>query len=340
MLEEIDDSELEKLERKIRATKAEHDANCSADDRRNWDVPIATPSELKWRHQHWWKRRSRIAEYLSLGWIGRRIYDRFSNCGAMATVQWSAIAQRHRVSAILCKTRHCEPCMRQKAGRIAGNLKEKLKSCPPGSFRFITLTLRHDHLTRLDDQLRRLIKHFRALRARPIWKLTQRGGCFTVEVKYSAGGWHAHLHVISEGSWCDRESLRDAWSQITGDSFQADIRRIPDADALAGYVVKYITKSTSETVWDNIATAKEYLLAIKGTRTCATLGTWRGLKLTKPTHVVEDWQHVATLHDVLDSAKANQPWATAIVLSVRPPSEHTEHKHPSGKKAHRKNARK
>lgn len=300
-------------------------------DRQTWDedyfsVPFATPQELKWRHQTWWERREKVLSYLRDGWLGMRHYERFANCGAMATVQYSNTLAKHRVSAVLCKSRHCEPCMRQKAGRIAGNLKDKMKACPPGSFRFITLTLRHDQLTPLKEQLTRLIKHFRALRARPVWKKTQRGGAFTIEVKHNATGWHAHLHVITEGKWCDRDTLRNEWEKITGDSFQADIRRIPDADALAGYVVKYVTKSTSPEVWDNACFAKEYMLAVKGLRTCASLGTWRGLKLTQPRPHTDDWQHVGTLHDIVNDAQAGKPWAEAVILSLRPPTEHTEHR--------------
>lgn len=289
-------------------------------------VPIATDRELWWRHQHWWKTREKVSVYLEAGVLGHKLWERFKNCGAMATVEWSQEAQRHRVSAVLCKSRHCEPCMRQKAGRIAGNLKEKMKACPPGSFRFITLTLRHDNATELKAQLTRLIKHFRTLRSKPVWKKSQVGGAFTIEVKWSESGWHAHLHVIAQGKWMCRDKLRDEWNAITGDSFQADIRRIPSADALAGYVVKYVTKSTSPAVWDNAAIAKEYLLAVKGLRTCSTLGSWRGLALTKPRQTITDWKHIATLHDVVEQANNKQHWATAIVLSLRPPHEKTDDK--------------
>jgi hypothetical protein len=290
------------------------------------ETVLATMTELRWRHAHWWDKRERILSYLRLGWIGRTTTERFANCGAMATVEWSDVLAKHRVRAILCKSRHCEPCMRQKAGRIAGNLKEKMRTCPPGSFRFITLTLRHDTDTPLKAQLVKLIKNFRALRARPIWKKTQVGGAFTIEVKRTKNGWHAHLHVISQGKWCDRDQLRNAWESVTGDSFNADIRRIADADVLAGYVVKYVTKSTSDEVWQSEATAKEYILAIKGVRTCATLGTWRGLKLTEPKPQTDDWKEVGVLHDLLTEGTREQPWAQAIILSLRPPEANTEHK--------------
>lgn len=329
MLEIDFDQQAEEREIKIRRNIAEHQAKYGSGEGRHFETPQATPSELKWRHQHWWNTREKIRNHLRTGVLGMGLYDRFSNCGAMASVQWSKQNQTHRVSAVLCKSRHCEPCMRQKAGRIAGNLKEKMRKCPPGSFRFLTLTLRHDRDTRLKPQIARILKHFRALRALPVWKKTQRGGAFTLEIKHTPNGWHPHLHVIAEGNWMSRDALRDAWIKITGDSFQADIRRIPDADALAGYVVKYVTKSTSKEVWDNDAIAKEYLEGVKGTRTCATLGSWRGLKLTEPKIKVDDWEHVASLAQVMQDAKDRQPYALAIILSLRPPTEHTEHKKPN-----------
>jgi hypothetical protein len=164
------------------------------------EVPVATKRELNFRHGHWWQRRDRIVTHLGNAGTPWHTLERVKNCGANCRVQWSEQKQKRRLRASYCRCRHCEPCMRAKANLIARNLADRLGKHTRQRFRFITLTLAHTDAP-LADQLRRLVKCFRKLRDSKLWKRSQAGGCFTVEVKHTGDAWHPHLHVIDEGAF-------------------------------------------------------------------------------------------------------------------------------------------
>ena len=123
-----------------------------------------TKWERQFRHGHWEARCARVAAALeSTGGDSLRL-DHFVNCGSGCVAEWSETEQRHRLAGNYCHDRHCEPCMRAKANKIAGNLRDRLEAKPHGRYRFITLTLKHSTAP-LADQIRRIYKHFKALRA-------------------------------------------------------------------------------------------------------------------------------------------------------------------------------
>lgn len=289
------------------------------------EIRPATPEETKFRHGHWLEKRAKVNRTLLQINSSQRTVEAFEQCGSECTVEYSASLQKHRVRANHCKNRHCEPCMRARAGRLAANLKAKIEGDQKHRFRFLTLTLRHSDAP-LADQIKRLYKSFSKLRATKFWKQSQRGGCFILEVKWSAKSreWHPHLHVITEGNWIKQQTLANQWRTITGDSHVVDVRCLADGKEAAHYVTKYVTKGTSDTVWDDDDAAQEWVTATKGVRTCATYGTWRGYKLLAITESAPDWTPVGTLTHIIHAADQHQPWAMAILQSLRPPGKPNE----------------
>ena len=285
-------------------------------------VEPANHDETVFRHRHWWEKRQKVRTGLIGTGINTFALDSFDNCGSACQVQWSETLQKHRLSANYCHNRHCEPCARAKANRLAANLKAKLQAETKSDFRFVTLTIRHSD-TPLADQLKFLIKSFKTLRNQPLWKQSQTGGAFTIEVKWTAKTrrWHPHLHIITAGGFMRQKTLANEWKRITKTSDVVDIRALKDGHDAAHYVAKYVAKGTSNEVWSDTDAAQEWITATKGMRTCATFGTWRGYKLMKVQKLATDWKPLCSLTDLLARVAAGEEHAIIVLLLIRPPGD-------------------
>lgn len=286
----------------------------------SWLIPPASPRETSFRHSAWQAKRTKVRDTLVSVGTNDFALNRFDECGSACTVEWSASEQRYRLRANTCKCRHCEPCMRAKANKIAHNLRIRLQEKPDGRYRFITLTLAHSQ-TPLADQIRHLYASFRRLRTSPTWRRTQRGGAATLEVKWNdqKNEWHPHLHIVSEGGYVNKSDLSAAWHTASGGSFIVDVRQLTNEKDAVHYLAKYVTKGTSNNVWNDVDARTEWVTATKGVRSCATYGSWRGFKLTANPTDPGDWKPVATLERILISAEQGNIGALKIVLALRPP---------------------
>ena len=280
-------------------------------------IPHATKIETEIRHKHWQSTREKIAHYLAATNQNPHAIEAFAQCGAAVMVEWSAAEKRYRLRGSYCHSRHCEPCMRAKAAVMAGNLRQRLVDKQENQYRFVTLTLAHTDQP-LSDQIKRLYASFRKLRNKRCWQKSQVGGAASLEVKWKPDTkrWHPHLHVISEGKFLGKEDLSQAWKEATGDSFIVDIRKLDDAKAAAYYVAKYVTKGTNAQVWENDDTAAEWITAMKGVRSAATYGTWRGFKLLQRQNDPKDWKPVGTLNNIHRLAQEGNVWALGIMQNI------------------------
>jgi Replication protein len=272
-----------------------------------WDyhVPPSTPYETSFRHSHWKARREKVLAALIDTNQTPATIERFQCCGSQAALQWSESEQRHRVVSNNCHNRHCEPCQKARASKMIANLKARLAEQANGRYRFITVTLKHS-ATPLVDQIKRLLKSFKALRQTPVWKESQRGGAYILEVKWSekTREWHPHLHIVAEGDFVRREDLRTAWLHVTGDSHIVDIRKLDSAKDAAHYVGKYVTKGTNVEVWNDADAAQEWITGMKGIRVCGTFGTWRLFKLMANGKQAADWKTVIMIDTMMTRVAA------------------------------------
>jgi hypothetical protein len=237
--------------------------------------------------------------------------------------------------------------MRQKANIMARNLQQKIEDTPDAKFRFITFTLKHSPGDPLLPMIEKLITSWRKLRSTDLWlhgehaadkllkknrkKMSraevldlhgsrgQHGGAAILEVKWSKkGGWHPHLHIIAEGHWVADSALSAEWKRITGDSDIIDIRPLSDAKGAAYYLGKYVKKGSNDEIWTNPAAANEWLTAIKGVRTAATFGAWRGFALTTFASSTNDWKPVCSYTKLHRAAANGEEWALAIAVNIQP----------------------
>lgn len=279
-------------------------------------APPADPLETRWRHGYWAGKRERVSQILQMTGASSQAHHNFLHCGSTCLCQWSPSLQRRRLTAYYCHSRHCEPCGRSKANKIAGNLRSKLKLAAAKEYRLMTFTLKHSDAP-LSDQIKRLYACFKKLRGTRLWKSTQKGGAAILEVKWSNSGWHPHLHAVVSGAWLNQNTLSDLWHKVTGDSFIIDVRMVTRAEDAAHYVCKYITKSTSDSVWVEDDRAQEYVLAMKSVRTCLTFGSWRKFPLLKVEHRTTDWEPEGTLKQLVQRAAAGEIAARAILNDLR-----------------------
>lgn len=280
-----------------------------------WELPPATAIELQLRHGFWKDRRARVRQLLANNGTGNFALARWDCCGSDSKVEYSKSEDRYRVRANHCKCRHCEPCMRAKAAKIASNLRSHLAKIDRSKLRFLTLTLKHSD-TPLIDQVKKLYRCFRLLRSWKKWKHSQDGGVATLEVKWNGTHWHPHLHIIIEGRWLSGWEISDQWKNVTGDSFICDIEAIDNKEMATKYVTKYITKAVDLSVWSDDAAASEWIVASKGVRICTTFGTWRGVKLTATPKTAEDWKPIASVTRIVEAAQLGEAWALGILKAI------------------------
>lgn len=292
-----------------------------------YEPPAADPEEIDFRHSHWAVKRRLVNQCLILAGTGKTQIEAFENCGSDAWVKYSKEAERYKMVQNCCHNRHCEPCMRAKANLMAANLRNKLEERPGLKYRFITLTLKHSD-TPLRDQIDRLYSCFKKLRAERTWKESQTGGAAILEVKWNAdtGEWHPHLHLIAEGEFLRQQALAEMWYAITGDSFKVDIRLIHGSKDAVHYVSKYLGKGVNNEVWINGDAGIEWILAMKGTRTAATYGSWRGFKLLEHPKDEYTYEPIGRLTDIMRRANAGEPFYVRLIDVLRLNLQYNPHK--------------
>jgi hypothetical protein len=291
----------------------------------SFHVPKAAECEATFRHSGWKAKRDVVYRALKSAGSNAFALDRFAQCGSGCVVEYSPSLKKERLKACYCHSRHCEPCMRAKANKMAANLRNRLKLEPDGRYRFVTLTLRHT-ATPLIDQIDRLYAAFKKLRKSRYWSETQRGGAAALEVKWEpkARRWHPHLHVISEGEFLHKDALCNAWHRATGDSYIADIRRLDSAADAAHYVSKYVTKGCNSDVWQDLSVAQEWILSTKGVRMATTYGTWRGYRLLQSAESADDWRETCTLVELYAAINKGEEWAIGMLCRLTEKRLHHE----------------
>ncbi len=245
------------------------------------------------RHSGWAPNRNRVLRAFEQTEDAGARCARFRTCGAHAWVfQDPQDADHYRVACNKCRDRFCVPCANERSSLIRRAL---LKFCEKRDLRFITLTLAKSTRT-LSQDIDRLYAAFARLRRLSVWTHTQKGGVHLLEIKRrkSADGWHAHLHVIVEGSWISKSWLSHAWNRVTGDSYIVDIRRVTSTEHAARYVCKYVGKGVHGDVYRDPALLAEAMEAVSGRRLIGKFGTFRDLSFdaTDPT---EGWIVVGSL---------------------------------------------
>lgn len=269
------------------------------------------------RHHSWLHDRLRILTVLDAGEFPASRFHRFAGCGTAPIIFESADQPgTYKVGCNRCHDRFCLPCAQDRARLVLGNLCEQK---PDGPIRFLTLTLKHS-ADPLREQIDRLYACFLKLRRWKFWRQAVTGGAAFCEVKVSKtdGHWHPHLHVMLQGRFLPQAQVREAWFEITGDSFVVDVRLAKGDVEVARYLTRYVTKGWSNSLLRDADKLRELMLAFVGRKMIMTFGGWSKLKLLAPP-TPGTWIALGDLRSICDRAAVGDAVAISILMTLNSP---------------------
>lgn len=232
----------------------------------------------KYYHGGWAELRARTYEALSRCSEPESRQRAFAECCLRGRPEYKgddeSSATEWRIVTDRCHDRLCTVCAAARAWDIRLALYDQLKD---KAHSFATLTLKTSPGEALKACIDRLYKAFRALRQSPLWVRCVVGGAAFMEVTRGKNGdhWHTHLHLILDATFMPKKELSWAWHAASEGSYIVDIERC-GGSAAANYVTKYVTKAANGHILRTPELLDEFILAIKGRRTCTTFGDWYG----------------------------------------------------------------
>ncbi len=214
---------------------------------------------------------------------GRRV-TRFQQCGGYAWVAEDPATGRLFLQPETCKLRICPVCRRRTQAKACARVLDFMNQSPNAKWQFQTFTLRHSPAP-LPAQLDRLVKSFRRLRQRKLWRSHVITGYAVIEVTFHPAGsyspvgrlrafdeWHPHLHVVARTDFIPWGPLRQAWLEVTGDSDNIDCEQCESSSHAAHYVSKYLGKPPDDALHGNPKRAAEYYWSLQSRRLLMPFG--------------------------------------------------------------------
>lgn len=200
------------------------------------------------------------------GSFDNSIYDTHT----FTTLQCKACGRLHTVP-VYCGNRFCPVCSKPRMMRIKFRLTDMLNQIElRRSEYFSHLTLTIGSQDDVKSMCRFLVKSFRRLRGRKIFKKLTMGGAYVVELTHNDSGWHAHLHVVLHAMYIPQAELLSSWRSIVGRG-GVFIKKIPK-QAIINYLSKYMCKT--ELTGSLVVEASD---ALKGLRLFTVFGLWHDL---------------------------------------------------------------
>lgn len=270
------------------------------------------------RHAGWAARRAAIADAMHYSNASVARHGNFKRCGADRWVMRSKLhPDTFKVVTAKCHDRFCSPCTVDRGAIIRRNLETKLTD---GRYRFLTLTVRHRHEP-LRTLLNRIYTAFRKLRQTMHWKDRVDGGVALLELTYGVdrNGWHPHLHCIIAGRYIDIVIIRRSWLAITGDSFQAHVRKIPNKSRTIGYVCRYATKAVPPNIFRDRSLIAEALDALHNRRLVLSFGTWKNYRLLEDPRE-RGWEAFDSISNLIARRRDDDELASRV-LSMLPSAD-------------------
>lgn len=175
-----------------------------------------------------------------------------------------------------CGNRLCPVCSKQKRIRARLRLTGLVRNVKPAKgndIRFLTLTI--PNVPDIEAGMLTIVRAFRRLRQRQVWKNHVLGGVFVLEATGRPNNWHCHIHALIEGTYFPVRTISRVWQAVSPGKV-VWITRIPHKAAI-GYLTKYLTKpNLPSEVTDEMGRA------LAGFRMFQPFGSWHGIKVTIP----------------------------------------------------------
>lgn len=257
---------------------------------------------------------------------GRRV-TRFQQCGGYAWLAEDPETGRLFLQAETCKLRICPVCRRRIQAKAYARVLDFIEKRPAEKWQFHTFTLKHA-ADPLHIQLTRLVKCFRRLRQRKLWRTAVITGYAVIEVTFHPRGsysptgrlrtfdeWHPHLHVVARTDWIDWGLLRKAWLQVTGDSDNVEFEECESSTHAAHYVAKYVGKPADLELQGNVERAAEYYRSLQSRRMLMPFGDTAKHQPPPPPPAPRSVR-ISLFADILAAAQRGSYPARCMVASV------------------------
>lgn len=181
---------------------------------------------------------------------------------------------RARVIWQQCRDRLCPGCQRRRGMILTTRVTAMIQKW--SAVRMVTLTKKHTGQT-LPMMLDEVAESFKNLRRTQWWRSCVKGGVYVFEVTRGTHGeaWHAHVHVLCNGTFLDQKRLSAEWLKATGDSPICHVKYIHQRETGASYVAKYVGKPTGMEHW-NGSEITEFAVAVHRRRLVHTFGKGHG----------------------------------------------------------------
>lgn len=215
----------------------------------------------------------------------------------------------HTVSVpVYCGNRFCQICSSPRQKRVKNRINWLIKhrTTERGTMlKHLTLTIKND--LDLSAMVKHLVKSFRKMRQRKLFKAKIIGGAFVVELTNKGNGWHAHIHCIIQSHRIEWKDLLKMWMSVSGGNTGVYIRNIPPVQAVR-YLTKYITKSDLP-----IELQKKASGALMNYRLFNPFGTWYNIN--------RKYEQPISRCPKCDTVSCFMPWDLIYTLSGSPPPD-------------------
>lgn len=259
------------------------------------------------------------------GMSAERHISQLERCSTFAFFCMDQSDRTIKVSASRCRLRWCPICAKKHAYIVKRNTELWYKEAAEP--KLLTLTIQHGDST-LAEQIGRIQKSFRLFRRATFTKNWIRGGIWFLQTKRSSNSetWHTHLHIVLDAPYMRKERISEIWSKCSNGSFIIDIKSVRNAEHVADYVGRYVSRPLELAELDD-AQKYEAISALHGRRMCGTFGSAKGVSLCdKPNDDAKPLQKLCGYGVVYARAQAKQIYALLIQywLSKLPLPEYLE----------------
>jgi len=159
------------------------------------ELSVEKQDDSLWLDERLEERDRLITRLISEGRFD--LSGKLEKCGEEMLLSCVCCAAKRRV-LVHCKKRWCPLCAPMlSVERVMRTRKAVLAMKWPLA---VTLTIRNT-LTITRAVFARLLKGFRRLRQRRVWKDCVRGGFVACELTNRGRGWHPHLHILCDAEW-------------------------------------------------------------------------------------------------------------------------------------------
>lgn len=169
-----------------------------------------------------------------------------------------------------CRDRMCPLCATRRSNQAMARMGELVARFNAPRAVTLTLASKNESLVQMLD---RLISHWKTLKDTELWRKHFWRGVWGLEITLNieTSQWHAHMHLITDGLYLSQKQLKQAWFDITGDSYIVDIRAVHDRRGATWDLAGYISKPLDCLHWPD-EKIREYATATHGRRLIHTFG--------------------------------------------------------------------